>query len=137
MKQNTIVRHLFALLITFSFFLILLSFTGIIEANSQFNNQINNQPSAYNTYSLIKVLNTDKLLPVRNSVLIGKNNFKNRTHPKNFYYFLKSVSFLSLSANIFPVIFLISHQEICFCSKYIIRYIHNKDGPKLLSFVLL
>lgn len=138
MKQNKFVRHWFALLITFSVFYILLSFGDIIEANYvQFSNQVDHRTSAYNTYSFVKVLNSDKILPAKNSELIKCNTFKGHPRPKSFDFFLKSGSFISFAAKIFSVIFLTGHTEIFFCNKFIIRYIHNKDGHKINSFVLL
>lgn len=138
MKQNTFVRHLFALLITFSLFSIFLSFGDTAEANNyRFSIQSGHEASAYNNYNFVKVLNPDRILPAKNSGIGIPDSAGKTSHPKCFDFFIKSSPFLSLTACIYFVLLLFDTAEICSSNKFIIRYIHNKDGHKINSFVLL
>lgn len=135
MKQNTFVRYLFALLISFSLFSLLLSSDDICEANNFRLN--NNKAAAYDIYSYVKALSADKILPDKNTRITQCDNYGKLSHPRCFDYCFKGSFFILFAAEIFYIVLLFIYCEIRSSSKFIIKYIHDQDGHKNKFFVLL
>ncbi len=131
MKQNTFVRHLFALFIAFSFIPMFLSGNDFREAN---NDRLGNSDShkiiTCNVCRIVESVNAEELLSSNTTRITRCDTSRRLTQPKCFDYCFKGSSFLLFAAGILFLTLYHICRKICHSRRFIIKYIHDQDGHK-------
>ena len=133
MKQNTKASFkLLAIVIAFSFFSLFLSENDIRGADN--NKVYPHRPyfglSDYGICVAVNIESTEELVPLNFPKITRYQNSRGIHNPKSFVYYLKNNLIFLLTAFILYAIIRFYDNDILYCRRYIIKYIHDQNGPK-------
>ena len=134
MKQRGFLYSKSAMVIAFLF--LLFSFSGNVV--SGLNNEHTNFNDAQNTYScsahrLAEVVCSEELLPLNQARIISSDSLRKPNQPKFFDCSSNGSTYLLISADILYLKAYLLKRKVSSTNRFIIKYIHDQDGHKILS----
>ena len=133
MKQRAYLQRILVFFIALSFLPLLISGSSTKgSTNDRSNVHSTNRLISGSTYRFAEIICAEELLSPGNTKITRYDTSRKLTHPRFFEHYFNSSSFLLFASCILCLKLLLVHGSIRASRKFIIKYIHDQDGHKIL-----
>ena len=131
MKKRTLAHRIICLMFALCIFTYVFTGTDIREADNSLKSSASRHYTAsFDALSLVRGIFSEDLLSQGNAKITRPDASRRQGQQKSFENFYAGSYYLLFTAGIMYLIMPPAFWQVRYCKKYIIKYIHDQDGPK-------
>jgi len=133
-KKNTLLRHILPIIAAIAFIPLIFAGSSLNFSDSErFSRKNVHTAITCGGFRLAVISAPEELLPSNTARIVRWDNSRKNNQPKSFGLCSKESSLLLFLAVLFYTAVLLRRKKLFISNRYIIKYIHDKDGLKITS----